>query len=97
MSKPAITDVWMRNASRLLGRAFFWLRGLRGRGDIALIDRSLQEEQTEAFIHSQTAVFKLALRNVLRQKIRTAMTLAAIIFGVIGLVLSGGFFQGIFI
>ncbi len=97
MSKPAITDLWLRKISQLLVRAVVWLRGLRRRGDIALIDQSLQEEQADAFIHSQTAVFKLALRNVMRQKIRTAMTLAAITFGVIGLVLSGGFIQDIFI
>jgi len=40
---------------------------------------------------------KLALRNILRQKIRTGMTLAAIMFGVISLVLAGGFVQDIFI
>jgi putative ABC transport system permease protein len=38
----------------------------------------------------------LARRNVLRQGMRTAMTLAAIVFGVVGLVLSGGFVQDIF-
>ena len=38
----------------------------------------------------------LALRNVFRQKTRTAMTLAAIIFGIAGLVLSGGFVRDIF-
>jgi len=38
----------------------------------------------------------IARRNVLRQRARTAMTLAAIIFGVVGLVLSGGFVQDIF-
>jgi putative ABC transport system permease protein len=42
-------------------------------------------------------LFKLALRNVLRQKIRSGMTLAAIIFGVIGLILAGGFVQDTFI
>lgn len=42
-------------------------------------------------------MLKLALRNVFRQKVRTAMTLAAIVFGVIGLILSGGFVQDIFI
>lgn len=42
-------------------------------------------------------MFKLALRNVFRQKVRTLMTLAAIIIGVVGLVLSGGFVQDIFI
>ncbi|MBE2259180.1 MAG: ABC transporter permease [Rhodobacteraceae bacterium] len=42
-------------------------------------------------------MFKLALRNVFRQKVRTAMTLAAIVFGVVGLVLSGGFVQDVFI
>ncbi|WP_079436408.1 ABC transporter permease [Zoogloea sp. LCSB751] len=41
--------------------------------------------------------FKLALRNVLRQKTRTAMTLAAIIFGVTGLILAGGFVQDTYI
>jgi putative ABC transport system permease protein len=38
----------------------------------------------------------LAQRNVLRQRMRTAMTLAAIVFGVVGLILSGGFVQDIF-
>ena len=42
-------------------------------------------------------LFKLALRNVFRQKVRTGMTLAAIIFGVAGLILSGGFVQDIFV
>jgi putative ABC transport system permease protein len=41
-------------------------------------------------------MWKLALRNVLRHKARTGMTLLAIIVGVIGLVLSGGFVQDIF-
>ncbi|MQM32370.1 MAG: ABC transporter permease [Candidatus Accumulibacter phosphatis] len=36
-------------------------------------------------------MLKLALRNILRHKLRTAMTLAAIMFGVVGLILSGGF------
>ncbi|WP_018412966.1 ABC transporter permease [Methyloversatilis thermotolerans] len=36
-------------------------------------------------------MFRLALRNIFRQKSRTAMTLAAIAFGVAGLILSGGF------
>ena len=40
-------------------------------------------------------MFKLALRNIFRQKARTAMTLAAIVFGVIGLILSGGFVRDI--
>ena len=39
----------------------------------------------------------LALRNVFRHRVRTAITLAAIIFGVVGLVLSGGFVQDIFL
>jgi len=42
-------------------------------------------------------MWKLALRNVLRQKARTGMTLLAIVAGVIGLVLSGGFVHDIFI
>lgn len=44
-----------------------------------------------------TALFKLAARNIFRQQIRTAMTLAAIVFGVVGLILSGGFIQDIFV
>ncbi len=40
---------------------------------------------------------KLALRNILRQKVRTGMTLAAITFGVVSLVLAGGFVHDIFI
>src|SRR3954471_18094920 len=43
-----------------------------------------------------TAIFKLALRNVVRQKSHTAMTLAAITFGVVGLILAGGWVQDIF-
>jgi putative ABC transport system permease protein len=38
-------------------------------------------------------VLKLAFRNVFRQKLRTALTLAAIISGVVALVLSGGFIE----
>ena len=36
-------------------------------------------------------MLKLALRNILRHKVRTAMTLAVIVFGIVGLILSGGF------
>ncbi|MBS0544741.1 MAG: ABC transporter permease [Proteobacteria bacterium] len=39
---------------------------------------------------------KLALRNVFRHKVRTAMTVGAIVFGVCGLILSGGFVKDIF-
>jgi putative ABC transport system permease protein len=39
----------------------------------------------------------LALRNVTRHKLRTGMTLAAIVAGVASLVLSGGFVQDIFV
>ncbi|QID18733.1 ABC transporter permease [Nitrogeniibacter mangrovi] len=42
-------------------------------------------------------IVKLALRNVFRQKARTAMTLAAIVFGVAGLIIAGGFVQDVFI
>lgn len=41
-------------------------------------------------------MWKLALRNVLRHKARTGMTLMAIIAGVVGLILSGGFVHDIF-
>ncbi len=40
-------------------------------------------------------MWKLALRNVLRHKNRTGMTLLAIVAGVVGLVLSGGFIHDI--
>jgi putative ABC transport system permease protein len=41
-------------------------------------------------------MFKLALRNIVRQKTHTAMTLAAIVFGVAGLILAGGWVNDIF-
>jgi len=41
-------------------------------------------------------MFQLALRNLLRHKSRTAFTLSAIAFGVVGLILSGGFVRDIF-
>lgn len=39
---------------------------------------------------------KLAFRNIFRQRVRTAITLAAITFGVAGLILAGGFVRDIF-
>lgn len=39
---------------------------------------------------------RLSLRNILRHKLRSAMTLAAIVMGVAGLIISGGFVQDIF-
>lgn len=42
-------------------------------------------------------LYRLALRNIFRQRIRSAVTLAAIVFGVVGLILSGGFVQDIFV
>ena len=41
-------------------------------------------------------MFKLAFRNIFRQYVRTAITLAAIVFGVAGLILGGGFVRDIF-
>jgi putative ABC transport system permease protein len=41
-------------------------------------------------------MFKLALRNIIRQRTHTAMTLAAIVFGVAGLILAGGWVNDIF-
>ncbi|UCV17340.1 ABC transporter permease [Ferribacterium limneticum] len=41
-------------------------------------------------------MFKLAFRNIFRQHVRTAITLAAIVFGVVGLILGGGFVRDIF-
>ena len=42
-------------------------------------------------------MFKLALRNVFRQKLHTAMTLAAIVCGVAGLILAGGWVNDVFV
>ena len=39
---------------------------------------------------------KLALRNMLRNRARTLMTLASIVFGVVALILSGGFVQDVY-
>ena len=39
----------------------------------------------------------LALHNIFRHKVRTLLTLAVIVFGVVGLVLTGGFIEDIFI
>lgn len=44
-----------------------------------------------------TNLFSLALRNIYRQRARSAATLAAIAIGVAGLILAGGFVQDIFI
>lgn len=41
-------------------------------------------------------MLKLALRNVFRHRLRAGMTLAAVVFGVIGLVLSGGFVEDVY-
>jgi putative ABC transport system permease protein len=40
---------------------------------------------------------RFALRNLFRQRGRTMMTLASIVFGVVGLILSGGFVEDVFI
>lgn len=42
-------------------------------------------------------MIRLALRNVLRQKARTGMTLAAIVLGVAALILAGGFVEDMFL
>ena len=42
-------------------------------------------------------MLKLALRNIFRQKTRTSTTLGAIVFGVLGLILSGGFVEDIYV
>ena len=39
----------------------------------------------------------LALHNIFRHKVRTFLTLAVIVFGVVGLILTGGFIEDIFI
>ena len=42
-------------------------------------------------------MLKLALRNVFRQRVRTALTLAAISLGVVGLILTGGFVEDVLV
>ncbi len=42
-------------------------------------------------------MWRLALRNIFRQRMRTALTLAAILFGVVGIILSGGFVEDVFV
>ncbi|MDQ3186919.1 MAG: ABC transporter permease [Pseudomonadota bacterium] len=42
-------------------------------------------------------MLKLALRNILRQKMHTVMTLTAVICGVVGLILAGGWVNDIFV
>jgi len=42
-------------------------------------------------------MFKLAFRNIFRQPLRTSLTLAAIITGVVTIIISGGFIEDIFI
>lgn len=42
-------------------------------------------------------LLRLALRNIFRQRVRTAITLAAIVLGVCGLILSGGFVKDVFV
>jgi putative ABC transport system permease protein len=41
-------------------------------------------------------MLELAFRNIFRHRVRTGITLAAIVFGVVGLILSGGFVQDMF-
>ncbi len=41
-------------------------------------------------------MLRLALRNLFRNRMRTLMTLASIVFGVVGLILSGGFVQDVY-
>lgn len=42
-------------------------------------------------------MFKLAFRNIFRNRLRTTLTLAAIITGVIAIIISGGFVEDVFV
>lgn len=42
-------------------------------------------------------MFKLAFRNIFRNRLRTALTLAAIITGVVAIITSGGFVEDVFV
>src|SRR5438045_3193307 len=46
---------------------------------------------------TQPKMLRLAVRNLMRQKLRTTITIAAIAFGVAALILSGGFVRDMFI
>lgn len=48
-------------------------------------------------MNTSDVMLKFALRNLFRQKGRTLMTLSPIVIGVMGLILSGGFVEDIFI
>lgn len=52
---------------------------------------------TRPRLETVALALELAWRNVFRHRLRTGLTLAAIAFGVLGLVLSGGFVHDIFI
>lgn len=42
-------------------------------------------------------MFKLAFRNIFRNRLRTALTLAAIVIGVVAIIISGGFVEDVFV
>jgi putative ABC transport system permease protein len=42
-------------------------------------------------------MFKLAFRNIFRNRVRTSLTLAAIVTGVIAIIISGGFVEDVFV
>ena len=42
-------------------------------------------------------MFKLAFRNIFRNRLRTALTLAAIVTGVVAIIISGGFIEDVFV
>lgn len=44
-----------------------------------------------------TLSLRCSLRNIFRQKARSGMTLASIVFGVVGLIVSGGFVEDVFV
>src|SRR5688500_4169585 len=45
----------------------------------------------------ESYMFKLAFRNIFRNRLRTALTLAAIITGVTAIIISGGFVEDVFV
>ena len=42
-------------------------------------------------------MWRLGFRNIFRQRMRSSLTLAAILFGVIAIILSGGFVEDVFL
>lgn len=62
------------------------------------MERVAKERSGRAETQSlSAAVYKLAIRNIARQRAHTAMSLSALVFGVVGLMLAAGWVNDIFV